>query len=295
MVWFPYRWALKPNVDPRLNGLIVDISNPNLKEYSSTLECVIDAVHQIANENPEPYTLLVSGGIDSQAMIYAWMVSGIPFKIVHYSYNAYNSHDTINLLKYLDQFSLPAEIHNFDAISFIQSPELINYAKKYDCSSPQLLTYVKMVEKHPETVIMSGNTFNGKTVGVNYTHLVLDRFSRMVKKNFVPFFFASNPSITYLSKYLHDRVDPVSTPDIYYFFKKHIYDSFGANVILQNGPKTGFEKIKDLCDIYEIPLHLKYKYKNRSSKRPFDILYRYELYQHIGFYSEITKTIPYKE
>jgi hypothetical protein len=282
-MWFR---AYRFDSNSRTSPFIIDLSSAKLENFSSPLDCAVDAVQQIANNYAPPYTLLVSGGVDSQAMLHIWQQSQIPFRVVSYNYMGYNSHDTEFLIKYCALKGIDYELVDFDAVKFITGPELLMYAKKYDCSSPQILIYIKLAEQHSETVVMSGNVFNLDSIGINYTQFALDRFRQLSKQNFIPFFFSSTPSITFLKNYIIDKDLPTDRR-----FKYEVYRHIGADIIEQPSSYTGFEKIKDLFDSQEVPLKLKVKYMNQSSKRPFDLLYRYALYDHIGLYREKTVTI----
>lgn len=291
-MWFnSYR---APHKNPRLGEFIIDLSGVNVKEFSQPIDIALDAVYEIAKNNPAPYTLLASGGVDSQAMIYVWKLSGIPFRVVHYNYLGLNSHDTEFLIKFCQLYQVDYEIIDFDAVGFITSELLKEYAKKYDCSSPQILTYIRFNEQHSETTIMSGNFYYGEGLGINYTIFGLDRFREKAKSNFVPFFFCSTPSLTFLTKYL---TLPNSLPITNdgntetYSRKCEIFNHLGVTVIPQPTKYTGFEKIKELFDNTNVPALSRIRYKNYASKRPFDILYRYSLYEHITLYNDQTRVI----
>lgn len=300
MTWFNYYWAEKPHENVRYNGLMVDLKSAETKSFENSLACAIDAVHEITKKFPPPYVLYASGGVDSQAMIYVWHKSGIQFKIVNVNYNDnLNIHDTQYLITYCGKLGLPIYFENFDALGFITGNELLSYAKKYDCSSPQILTYIKMIEHQKGTVIMGGNTFNGLNIGVNYTLLGLDRFRQKEKSNFEPFFFSSTPSIAFLKNFCksHYKFQSIgvketrensSLLDDFYSQKLGIYNDLGAEVIPQPNHYTGFEKIKESFDSIDIPVAYKHKYRSKPSKRVFDILYRYKIMDEIGLYNEDT-------
>lgn len=280
--WFKHYWATQPNANPRINGLVLDLTRTDTQKFNNAQECAVNAVHEIVQTHPGPYTLLVSGGIDSQAMMHVWALSGVPHNVVHYSYNWLNYHDTECLRIYCHKHGITHQERIFDANAFISGPDLIPYAQKYDCSSPQILSYIRMIQNHDETVILSGNTYNNFNIGVNYTHLALDRYRAMEKPNLVPFFFSSTPSITFLVDYLDNNSHQN------YNFKVALYEALGAQVRPQTRAYTGFERIKELYETTEVPLNLRYKYKDRASKSPFDVLYRYRLYDYIGLYTEFT-------
>lgn len=283
-MWF--RYYRDPNKNPRMGQLVLDLTGAELKNFNAPIDVALDAVYEITKNHPAPYTLLVSGGVDSQAMIHVWKQSGVPFKVVHYNYLGLNAHDTQFLVEFCQQQEVECNIIDFDAVGFITSNLLKDYAKKYDCSSPQILTYIRFAEQHSETAIMSGNFHLSLSIGVNYTLLALDRFRKESKPNFIPFFFSSTPSLTFLTKYLKK-----SQINDGYQFKCNAYNQLGVAVIQQPAKYTGFEKIKELFDHVSVPTELRMRYKNYPSKRPFDLLYRYALYDHITLYNDRLRLI----
>lgn len=291
--WLTYYRAKKPNANERLNPLIIDVKRP--QSYVPPLNAAIDAVNKIAQNFPPPYNLLVSGGVDSQCTILSWVKSGIPFKITHYSYNGQNAHDTETLLQFCEQNNLDVQIENFDVDNFLNSSEYIELAKKYDVASPHILTYIKLASLHEDTVVMSGNFItntSGLSAGINYTILGLDRFRLISKSNFIPFFFLYTPELAFAFQDtdIKNQNDLIKRgmDDIIYANKCKTYIDSGFNVIPQKSKMTGFEKIKISYDTAHVPRALVIKYRLEKSKRPFDFLYRYALYDHIGRYNEYT-------
>lgn len=282
--WWSTRWKSSPHKNEKMNGLELDLRADF--EKLSPIQAALDAVDKIVKKYPPPYHLYASGGIDSQVMILAWKKSGNPFSVIHYSYNTENKHDTQTLIKFCNNQKIKFEIRFFDARKFITSSELITYAKKYDCASPQILTYIKITEKNPATVIMSGNYIDSKSNGINYTILGLDRFRQLTKRNFVPFFLMSTPNLAYAFR----------SPEIFartnnkelnsYEIKCFCYRSQGFDIIPQSQKFTGFEQIKESFDGKPVDFQLKLKYSYKPSNRPFDFLYRYALHEIIGDYSE---------
>jgi hypothetical protein len=287
--WFKTYREENPNSNIRKNPFIMDFrSNDKLEEsiFLNPLNSAVETVHQLINEFPGPYVLLASGGIDSQAMIWAWHTARVPFQIWHWSYLEENLFDTNSLINFLDTHKLThlLTIKTFDARSFITSPELINYAGEYDCVSPQILTYIRLVEQTPGTVFMSGNFIELFSCGVNYTVYGLERFSQKSRKNFIPFFFLSSPKLAYsfFKKMLLQSGD-------HYDIKSKIYLNSEFPILIPNeGKRTGFEKIKDSFDNLKVNAQDRLKWSLMPSQRPFDLLYRYGLFDHIGEYSERT-------
>ena len=249
------------------------------------------AVENITKNYPAPYTLLCSGGIDSQFMIWAWKISGKEFSILLFDYDGKNYHDTKTLIEFCERENLNLGIDNFDVDTFISSAEYIEMAKRYTCASPHILTYIKFSQGVPGTILMSGNYIGGMQCGLNYTILGLQRYASIDRGSFIPFFLMHDPELAYSffsydtefkKTYFEDTGHQLSDYDAKY----SAYRWAGAPVIKQEKKYTGFEKIKESYDNAVVPIKLRLQYQNKSSKRPFDLLYRYSLHDHIGDYSD---------
>jgi hypothetical protein len=292
MSWFSFHREETPNQNPRLNPLAIDFTTADLLD-DDAIQNAKDAVALIQEQHPAPYTLFASGGIDSQAMMLAWKMLGAEFKVVHYSYGT-NSTDTSFIVDFCVRNRIPFDLLMFDAKAFIESAELVELAKRYDCSSPQILTYIKLVSRHPETCVMAGNFIDDANSGLNWTLLGLQRFAEIDKQNFVPFFFLSTPKLAYSfvrgyrSKMLEQFHSHPRIRDSY-SAKVDAYHQAGFQVKAQPSKLTGFEELKAQYDSIKIPAHLRLKWNKMPSKRAFDVLYRYSLYDAIGLYSEQVK------
>ena len=292
--WFKVGRKKLPNKNSRLNELVISLPESGY-EIRSPMTVAIDTCIQVSRKFAGPYTLLVSGGVDSQAMMLAWKYSGIPFKAVHYRYGQYNNEDTTSLLQFALIQNIPIEIRSFDVIKYINSTQYIDDAIKFDCVSPHILTYMKFISNHAETCVLSGNFILSGNAGLNWTILGLHRYRLLEKPNLVPFFFFDNPHIASMfagSEYtdpdahLNKRVNG----DAWYSQKCDILKRAGFDVIPQRTKLTGFECIKSFYDDSTVPGRTRIKYSNMPSKRPFDLLYRYSLFDHLllGRYSDIT-------
>lgn len=282
-----------PNKNIRMNSLIISL--PDFFETNdSPMDISVRTCHDIKAKHKGPYTLLVSGGVDSQAMMLAWKNSGIPFRAVHYSYTNLNNVDTQTLHQFSLKHQIPVEIRVFDVLSYFKSDSYIKDACEYDCVSPHILSYIKFTSKHQETCIMSGNFIISGNSGLNWTILGLDRFRRDKKNNFVPFFFFNNPHIAscFDSKgKLSDELGVRVTDKDWYTLKCQMLINSGFDIIPQKNKMTGFEIIKEMYDSHSVPSHLRIKYAHLPSKRPFDLLLRYSLFDKLplGQYSDITE------
>jgi hypothetical protein len=236
-----------------------------------------DASVQLANRIYQHYkkriTVFASGGIDSQACIYAFKKAGNPFRIVHYSYGT-NVEDTETLTAFCQQEGLAFELHHFDVDAFINSDEYLELANRYDCASPHILSYIKMVSNHDEPCVMSGNFVSRDSASMNWTISGLDRFRELDKPNFIPFFFQWSPELVYGAKlHKHDLI----VFDSGYEAKAYNYRELGFPIIPQSDKLSGFEEIKNSYDSYPIESLLRLKWASQPSHRPFDILFRYSI------------------
>lgn len=288
--WVKYNRALIPNNNPRLN--VLDINMPQPTNKLKPIDAALIAVSDIIKNNPPPYNLLASGGIDSQCMILAWLKSGVEFNVIHYSYNNYNSEDTNSLNLFCDLYNIESEIRVFDVDNFINSQEYIDLAKKYDCASPHILTYIKIASLTSGTIVMAGNYVshpNTYTSGLNYTILALHRYA-LDRMNFIPFFLLHTPELAFsfldTDNYYQSYAITEKISNFDYFAKCQTYNSAGFGIIPQANKLTGFEQIKIKYDNVYVKPALYLRFRSENSKRPFDLLFRYSLFDVIGKYSE---------
>lgn len=300
VTWFKTYRENIPIENPRLAPYIVDFNcEQDLTEdiFDDPLFWAIDAVNKIIQTYPPPYNVFVSGGVDSQAMLWAWHSSGHKFTVCHFDYgNDLNYHDRKYLEKFIKRNRLETafelKIIPFDAVSFMQGPELAKLAKEYDTVSPQILTYIKMSQQVPGTVIFAGNFIDAsKNASLNYTILGLKRFYEANPNKIVPFFFIHTPQLAY-SFYKSSRTMHID--ERYYSDKVELYNTHGFPVVAQPNKKTGFEKIKLLFDHIEISAKMRLRWGNQKSYRPFDYLFRYSNYDHIGIYNDKVNLIHHR-
>lgn len=261
------------------------------------IDIAVDVVHRIARDYPPPYTLMLSGGVDSQAMLYAWVQSGVPFKAVNVQYDSkginFNFDDSLDLYQFATKFGITIERKTLDILSFLDS-ELPVYARTYYCTSPQICTHMKFIDllEHRGTVLYSGN-FMQTTPPFNFTILGLDRFAQEeTRVNLIPFFFMYDPELSVAFK---ENLPPhswsINTSDIFgtYRSKCEVFRAGGFPVVDQKFKMTGFEHVKEYFDDKQ---HLvtrtdKLKYAHQPSKRVFDIVYRYRFTESIKYVDEI--------
>lgn len=294
--WIKYGWGkqLSDKIIPD-EFLYIDLKNNGNIIYIDPLTAAIDAVMNIKSQYPEPYTLMLSGGIDSQGMLWAWLQSGVKFQSKTFTYNSiYNYHDIKTTIDVARKFKYDFNYENFDLFAFLDN-EFVDYAYKYECSSPQICAYMKMAETVTDgTVIFSGNFLQTPNISLNYTILGLHRYA-MIKRTVVPFFFLHTPELAYAfdpyhKKSLNLKIKP---SDI----KVNTNNLAGFPVISQDNYRySGFELVKDYYDYKyydKVPKINRLKYAKYKSTRTFDVLLRYPLLEKMK-YSENTIALTNK-
>jgi hypothetical protein len=251
------------------------------------LSAAIEAVNNIIDNYPAPYNLLVSGGIDSQAMLYAWKMSGHPFNAISFRYNQnLNWHDIKTLPDFCVKENIAYQFVDFDYFSFLEN-EYDAIAKKYQCSSPQIAMHIKMAMLLPGTRVFSGNSLLPNSASLSYAILGIYRYSLTDEgKNTIPYFFLHTPELAYsfnCNNYFSNYDYSMLSNNTNYLIKTIEYQTAGFPVIAQEKKFTGFEKIKDHYDSHRYVLKdfkNRMKWHNKPSHRPFDWLFRYP-YEHL--------------
>lgn len=253
---------------------VVDFYIPELT-YIPVLDAAKLTIESIMRDYPPPYHLMVSGGIDSQAMLYMWSKFGkdfIPTSVI-YNHN-YNLHDILDVTNLNQNYNFSVKYIDFDLLTFLKD-EVKDYTHRYQCSSPCISTHIKMSEDLPGTVIYSGDFLtNGKPILSNAI-LGLYRAS-LERKNIIPYFFLHTPELAYSLQPTQLTIDEMG--DRAYDPKIMTYIKNGIPVLRQKIKATGFEKIKDYYDehyYHLVPPINRIKFATKPSKRTFDLLLRY--------------------
>jgi len=284
----------------------------NDKVVASALEASHNTIKYIKENYPSPYTLYLSGGIDSQAMLYAWITSGEKFNTFSCLYNDTMNIDDIRPLKiFADIHNVKIDYYNLDLIAFLEN-EHDYYAYTYKCGSPHITTYMKMLSLTNEgTCIMSGNFISEKHTGLDPNQIGLYHYGMISKQNVIPFFFLETKELAYsftVAKYNKKPsnrkrcLDPISELTRSYDLKTNTYHLNNFPVIPQKNKTTGFDKIKDYydkCDIPISPIDRLCRLTTQYSNRKFDLFFRnkYELIMSKYKYTILTsdKNIKYAQ
>ncbi len=238
------------------------------------LDAIRNHVHNIAATMPAPYTLFVSGGVDSQAMLFAWWLSGIPFKAVNIAYQGYNDHDYLETIQFASKYNIKVERIWIDIVDFLEN-RLESYALKYECSSPQLCTHMAFTELITEgTKILSGNLPIPDQPSMNNTIFGLQRFATMTHANMVPFFLMSDEIVASIAA--NFAINLEAEPMENYEFKCLVYTKLGIPVIPQCTKLTGFEQLKEYYAQFpeRVTSDMRLRHSSLLSHSVFDHLFR---------------------
>lgn len=237
-------------------------------------------VEYIQQHYPAPYYLMVSGGVDSQAMLWAWAQYGTNYIPVSFIYNKdMNIHDIETMHEFSSTHIIPVAYKNFDVLGFLEN-DYPEYSERYRCGSPHICTYMRLVEELPDrgTVIFSGDPWIHEIIHKfpDRNNWGLYKYAIKTGRSMVPYFFTETKQITESFNNIY-RPHTVNKVDHYH--------ANGFPVISQaNRPPynmhkyTGFEKIKDYYD--ENFAHLvtlmdyRKRISNQGSTRVFDLLLR---------------------
>jgi hypothetical protein len=266
----------------KITDQLLDFTVSEFKEtVQSPIQAAVEAVNDIVKNYPPPYNLFVSGGIDSQAMLYAWKISNQPFNAYTFRYNeTYNVHDIQTLFLFCERENIPYTIVDFDYFKFLEE-EYDSIAKKYNCSSPQISMHIKMATMFTGTNVFSGNFLLTQSAELTPAILGIYRYSRTNEgKNTIPYFFLHTPELAYsIHGFKQDNFSEIHELEtLGYQYKAQVYNLVGFPVIPQEKKFTGFEKFKEHYDshtyVKDNPKN-RLRFGNKPSARPFDWLFRY--------------------
>lgn len=246
-------------------------------EKMQPLEAAFLAIEDITNNYPAPYTLMLSGGIDSQVMLWCWLKSGKKFDVRTVRYNdGLNDHDIKDMSEFCRQHNLKFVLFDFDLLNFLEV-EYSTYAERYRCSSPQICTHMKMCEDIVGTTIFSGNFADTNKLSIDEAIMGMHRYSVSSGQSVIPFFFLHTPELAFSLRQ--------SESTLKYENRIQAYQNAGFPIIPQTKKQTGFELVKDLYDkthAHLVTPKTKLEFFSRPSKRVFDLLLRYPYEKKFG-------------
>lgn len=258
----------------------LDISEDDVLRVSTTpIEEIkrnaILSASKVVGNNP---VICLSGGIDSQAMLYMWEEQNIPYTAVTFDFgNGFNSHELEDAQRYATLHNIPLKIIKLDVMRFL-SRDLKKFVKEYDMLSPQFSVHAYFLETIRKLgytgAVFGGNglvpTEDSLDFRLTETQLLdLEKYSTNSGFPVLPSFLNFDKDLcialalgTPLNEYDHNPENPASkinydpilrslvpvveiSAKIKYQSKIQSYKNIGCQIVPQDFKKTGFEQIKD--------------------------------------------------
>jgi hypothetical protein len=246
---------------------------------TESLDITIEYCREIASHTPLPIALMLSGGVDSQAMAYAFHRSGIKTRNVMASYpSRINIHDMDRT--FYDRNGISIEVMDVDIVDFHER-EIFDWAKIYGISSPHILSHCKIASILKNYFVVSsgcimGHPKIGGSGKMNYSVFGLTRFSEISGQKMIGYFFNQNPHLVYSTLSTDIDIEFDEAMDVY-DAKCRLYHASGFPVIPQTEKTHGFEKLKNYYDSHTVPIATRLRYATEDSNRSYDLLFRYPL------------------
>lgn len=286
------RWGFGSQLktfDPSL-PFVMDFSGAG-PTTRAPLELAQEAAWAIHEAATEPLTIMISGGIDSQATAYAFKTAGVPARFVRARFTGgWNDHDFLTKPFY-DQHGIDVEHIDLDIVAFHEF-ELREWASQYANHSPHFLAHLKIASMLDGHIISSGCLAAkiGKTVFglVNYSGFALYRYAQASQKNITGYFLNYDPAFVYSVANIGSQL----SEGAFYETKCALYQACGFPVLPQEKKLHGFEHLKDHYDRLHVPPTERMKYMHLPSKRPYDIVFRYGLRQLINYSDDAVLILP---
>lgn len=245
----------------------------------------------------DPLVLCISGGLDSQAMLFSFLESGVNFKVAVLEYeNRLNEHDVGHGLSLLTDLGVNYEKITIDIEKFFESGQFLKYADEAQTNSPQFAAHTWFAEQVQGVPIFAGEPWHrhsetGSLPAQDYyvpqfKEYAAGNYLKKLQRDCVTHFFEL--SLEWLEKVEHANVGSLrmrrdGDPEKTYQAKCHFYRKLGFPVRLTSGmvKLNGFERLYAITaarkgiknfyhfnDIYRRPLE---KIRPNATVRKFQI------------------------
>jgi hypothetical protein len=266
--------VIRNNNDYYLDLPVIDGSNLN------SIDEAHRTVQHIVENYPAPHILYVSGGIDSQAMLWAWHTSRHEYHAVSYVYNQdMNLHDLdAGMPEFLKNHNIVVERRDIDLLKFYENT-YHEYRTKYRCGSPHICAYMYMADQQKTgTVIFSGCAVPTGNEFYSKNEWALYHYGLISGRSVVPFFLSETCGLHYsFNQNLKNKYKTYRAAGYPVVHQNSIPNKFNSDRF------SGFEVIKDYYDKHLSHL-VTVKSKLRQpfaqySRRTYDLILRnqYEL------------------
>ncbi len=232
-------------------------------EFKSGLEqAALDARYISETHGQLPIELCLSGGIDSEAMLQAFLHAKVPVRANFFRFeNDLNLHDISTNLAIVEKLQIPRRIFDFQIINFFESGKFLEVAQKYECQSPQIAAHLWMLDHVDGLPCFAGNPIapvwrNSSWFFVGLPgelHSTYFKYFLINERPGIPWFFIYSPEL--IQSFIHlDCMRPyrektIMRPEQYTYLEKcRSYAEAGFNVKPRLDKFTGFEKVRDYYD-----------------------------------------------
>lgn len=165
----------------------------------------VEAAHQIgAQHQGKKIALCLSGGIDSECLLRAFLQARVSFEIYFMRFNnELNLFDIKTNIALCSSLGLSFKFIDLDIVRFFESSQHMKYAEKYRCQSPQIAAHLWLLDQLDAIPVLSGNPFARATLGENSffiglpgdLHCAYFRYFEKNQRNGVPWFFIYTPEL----------------------------------------------------------------------------------------------------
>lgn len=224
-------------------------------------EAVLSAQEIYKKRSGQRLTLCLSGGIDSESMLQAFLKSGADFAVCFMRFkDGLNDFDITTNRELCDRLHIKYFTVELDVIDFFESGKHLHFAKMYRCQSPQICVHLWLMEQIDGAPVFAGNPFV-QTIASNgpfFTglpgdlHCAYFRYLEKNKRLGIPWFFIYSPELcsaflrTPAARQLQQkRLRPEAFT---YLIKCQMYQEAGFDVKPRLDKFTGFERVREHYD-----------------------------------------------
>lgn len=116
---------------------------------------------RLSETSRDPLVLCVSGGLDSQAMLFSFLESGVPFKVAVLEYaNRLNEHDIGHGLSLLADLGVSYTKIPLNIEKFYESGDFLKYAQSANTNSPQFAAHIWFAEQIEGVPVFAGEPWH---------------------------------------------------------------------------------------------------------------------------------------
>lgn len=247
------------------------------------------------NRGSSQVSLCLSGGIDSEAMLQAFLAAEVAFKIYFLRFkDGLNDHDIKTNMEICDRNGLKYTVLELDVIQFLESGRHLEYGRKYRCQSPQIAVHFWMCDQIEGLPVFGGNPFvqteiDGHPFFIGLPgdlHCTYFRYFEFHNRAGVPWFFIYSPELcaSFLKLPTPQRLrqQRINPSEYSYLMKCNTYQEAGFKVQPRRDKYTGFELLREHYD----------KLHGTSNGVSFDRLFRLPLEQMNPFPQRYLQLVP---